>query len=396
MKNNNIKILVFSPNAVENGRGGEISSMELASGLNSYYEVTFVHTNLFYGEKLLDKSVIKERLKDIKKIVRIDFATLNFSNYLFSFPLPHEIYKLNKLVKEHDVVYISILNIKFGLIFLFFLLINRKTNLIVGYRKPLHSEKIFSLYNLKYRTSILIYSLFKSRIYHHTLSRTTKRYLKEFYKSENIVNIVHGINLENYREDNFIFKDKNVLKYIYIGYLDDVHKGIGQLIKAIDKLLSTSKDMDISFEICGMGPLSAEVKELEKKYPKYIQFNGYVSNELVPDYYKRGDVYLFTSRREPFPRTLMEALAANLVILCSKTIGSVELLRDKEFAFFLKELDHNIIIREIEQIYKLWKENPGEIKKLQKKAKNYVFKNYSTVKEIQAFKDLIGKITDEF
>ena len=92
----------------------------------------------------------------------------------------------------------------------------------------------------------------------------------------------------------------------------------------------------------------------------------------------------------------MEALAANLVILCSKTIGSVELLRDKEFAFFLKELDHNIIIREIEQIYKLWKENPGEIKKLQKKAKNYVFKNYSTVKEIQAFKDLIGKITDEF
>ena len=31
-----VKVLVFSPLALENGRGGEISSMELAAGLNKY------------------------------------------------------------------------------------------------------------------------------------------------------------------------------------------------------------------------------------------------------------------------------------------------------------------------------------------------------------------------
>ena len=52
------KIIIFSPNIVEFGRGGEISSMELASGLNKFYDVSFIDTNISPGEKLYFSSFI--------------------------------------------------------------------------------------------------------------------------------------------------------------------------------------------------------------------------------------------------------------------------------------------------------------------------------------------------
>ena len=40
-----LNLFVFSPIALEIGRGGEISSMELAAGLQDFYKVTFIDTN---------------------------------------------------------------------------------------------------------------------------------------------------------------------------------------------------------------------------------------------------------------------------------------------------------------------------------------------------------------
>ena len=48
--------------------------------------------------------------------------------------------------------------------------------------------------------------------------------------------------------------------------------------------------------------------------------------EKISEYYKMNDAYIFTSRSEPFPRVLMEALASGEIIICSHTIGSDELL----------------------------------------------------------------------
>ena len=141
-----------------------------------------------------------------------------------------------------------------------------------------------------------------------------------------------------------------------------------------------------------MGPLESEVKILEKEFPNFIRFHGYVSNNLIPEYYKKNDVFLFTSRVEPFPRTIMEALGANLIILSSKTIGSIELLKEKEFAYFLDNLNAVELSDKIFEIYNFWVENPTKFKELQVDAKDYVFKNYNTKIEIRMFKDLFEKI----
>ena len=60
------------------------------------------------------------------------------------------------------------------------------------------------------------------------------------------------------------------------------------------------------------------MKKLENKYPEHIKYHEYVSNEKMPEIYKMNDVMLFSSRRKPFPRVIMEGLTGNLIILSSK------------------------------------------------------------------------------
>ncbi len=387
-----LNIFILSPFALENGRGGEISSIELASGLNKFYNVTFMDTNIFTGKRLLSTNAINKKLKGLKKSRRLKFATLNVLNRNFNFPYPWEIIKLYRIIKNQDIIYTSYFNFKTILMLIFFKLIHRKAKFIIGYRKPLYSEKLFSLYNLKYRISILFLSKFRKRIYHHTLSNQAKKFLENFYDPKSIIHITHGIELENYLDNGKEKKRNNLLNFVYIGYLDDVHKGVGVLLNAIEEFLEENHDLKVFFEFCGMGPLEPKLIKLEAKYPNYVKFNGYVSNDLIPIYYKKSDVFLFSSRVEPFPRTIMEALASKLIIVCTKTIGSVELLKNKEFAFFLKELSPSAIKEKIQEIYEIWIKQPIKFKELQSLAKEYVFSNYSFIRELEMFKQWISSI----
>lgn len=387
-----LRLLLFSPNIVEYGRGGEISSMELAAGLNKYYDVTFIDTNVSLGEKLLSKEAIEKKLEGLENRSRIKYATLHISNLTFSFPYPWEIYKLYKNIKKNKIIYTSYSDLKNSLIFILGNLIYRKTKLIIGYRKPLYSRKLFSIYNLKYRASLLLFSLFKKRIYHHVLSFHAKKYLENFYKAEKVTQITHGIRLDDFKDNSLSNKKREVLNFLYVGHLIDIPKGFGVLLDGIKEFLEENKGINVQFEICGLGPLQSELKKLELNYPEHIKYQGYVSNDLIAEVYKSNDVFLFSSRREPFPRVLMEALAGNLIIICSKTIGSIELLKGQDFAFFLNDLTSKEIKQKILEVYKLWGRDYEKFTALQKLAKNYVFNNFSLDVELEGFRAFINKI----
>lgn len=386
-------IFIFNPLGLENGRGGEISAIELASGLQEFYNITLMDTNIFIGKKLLSKETINKKLKGLKKTGRIKFVTLSIFNKNFNFPYPWEIIKLFKLIKRNEIIYLSYSDIKQSLIFMFFSLLHRKGKFIIGYRKPLHSDKLFSLYNLKYRISLLFLSFFKRNIYHHALSKNAKKYLENFYNPKKIIHIIHGIKLNKFTSAESKKEPENKLKFVYIGFLDDVHKGVAVLLKAIEIFLEECEKAQVIFEFCGMGPLKSAVKELKQRFPEDLQFNGYIDNEKIARYYNQNDVFLFSSRVEPFPRAIMEALASKLIIISSKTIGSVELLKGRNFAFFIDDLNPRAIKEKISEVYDIWLENPQKIKELQEAARKFVVQNYSMAQEINMFKELIEKIS---
>ena len=387
-----MKILIYSPLALENGRGGEISSIELAAGLNNYYAVSLIDSNRVIGKSLLSNKAITKKLRGLVKSNRINYLTLNAFNRNFSLPNPREILKLFREVKENDVIYTTVFNTTNISLFILFSLMHRKAKFIVGFRKPLTSDKFLSLYNIKYRISILLLTVFRKQFYIHTISKHAKKFLENFYKPNRVNHVIHGIELDDYQSSGTNEKSRDVLNFIYVGHLDDIHKGLGVLIKAIRTILEEKSNLPIFFEFCGRGPLEQKIRELEVEYPEYVSYHGYVNTDTVHEYYKRSDIFLFTSRREPFGRVLIEALAAKLLIICTKTYGSIEVLRNKEFAFFLDDLNSENVRNKIDLLYNLWRENPNKLLQLQQRAKDYAFENYSFTVELEMFKSLIENL----
>lgn len=386
-----VKILLFSPLALEYGRGGELSLIELASGLKKFHNIEIVDTNRILGQKNLSLQSITKKLGDIKRD-RLKFAWINFNNKNISFPYPLDVLRLYKKIKKTDIVYFSTGNIKVILIFLLYRFLNSRIKFIIGHRLPLSSEKRISLYNLRILISLKILSKFKKRLYHHTISYHAKKYLENFFPKERITHILHCIDLKNYKE-SFIERNRDeTLRFIYVGSLDNPHKGFGFLLKALKELFEKNSDLNVIFEFCGQGPLKAEIKNLENQFPKSVKFHGYISNDKIADYYKKNHVLIFTSIREPFGRVIIEALAAGLLIICNKTIGSVEILKGKDFAFFLDNLNPQEINKKIIKLSNFWEQNPVKFKDLQKKARNYAFKEYEFSNELRDFNELIKKV----
>jgi len=389
-----IKILIFAPLALENGRGGELSTIELASGLKNYYYIALVDTNKTYSKKLLSKKFIEERLRDIRR-KRINFAMLSISNKHIAIPYPLDFFKLFKIINRNNVVYFSLSGIGMNLLFIIYYILSPRTKFIVGHRLPLYSKKRLSLYNIRLKISFILLSLFKKRLFHHTISFRRKKFLESFFEQDKIFHIRHCVEIDRYMQNNekeYKRNKNNNLKFIYVGYLDSDDKGIDVLLDGIDKFLEAKVNLKIFFEFCGKGPLESDVIKLEKKYPQYVKFHGYISYEKIPEFYKRNDVFLFTSRREAFGRVIIEALAAELLILCTKTIGSNEILNGKEFAFFLNELTAREIQGKINEIYKFWIEKPKEVRALQISAKDYAFQKYDYSNELNGFLNMFKEI----
>ncbi|MHA1479462.1 MAG: glycosyltransferase, partial [Promethearchaeota archaeon] len=141
------------------------------------------------------------------------------------------------------------------------------------------------------------------------------------------------------------------------------------------------------------GPLKPEVERLEEKFPTFLKYLGYLNKEELGEALKRNDILLFSSRKEPFGRVIIESLVAEQIVICTPTVGSVEILRGKEFAFFLKKLDIKEFKESIMRLYKEWIENPEKIRNLQKLASQYALDKYSISREIKMFKDFIDRIT---
>lgn len=388
-----VNVLVFSKNALENGRGGELFFIELAAGLQEYYKVTLLETNILINKKFLLKEEIEKRLRGIKRISQLKFAQLSVLNKKFNFPYPSTIRKIYKMVKVNDIIYTLASNFKINLIIMFTSLLNPQIKFTIGYHKPLHSEKKLSLYNLKNRISILFFSLFKKNFYHHTISLHTKKYLENFFDRKKISFLIEGLELDKFADNNLEKKREDVLKFVYLGFLDDIHKGAGVLLKAIEEFLIENKNLKVFFEIIGIGPLKPEVERLEKRFPKFLKYLGYLNKEELGEALKRNDILLFSSRKEPFGRVIIESLVAEQVIICTQTVGSIEILRGKKFAFFLKKLGIKEFKESIMRLYKEWIKNPEKIRDLQKLARQYALSKYSISREIKMFKDFFDRIT---
>jgi glycosyltransferase involved in cell wall biosynthesis len=147
--------------------------------------------------------------------------------------------------------------------------------------------------------------------------------------------------------------DTNRLKLLYAGRLD-VEKGVHTAIEAMGLLADQHKPR-VTLDIIGRGNPDYETKlnALVQSYhlTQNVYFRGSVLRSDIPAVFAQYDGLIFPSEwQEPFARTVLEAMAAGLVVIGATTGGTVEILVNGETGLTFPPGDAETLAQQLNQL----------------------------------------------
>lgn len=103
--------------------------------------------------------------------------------------------------------------------------------------------------------------------------------------------------------------------------------------------IAETNDPKLQYFICGKGPEEENLKELAESLcvTEQIHFLGFRSD--IKELLVAADIFLFTTKQEGLPRSMMEAMASGLPCIASKIRGNTDLLDGTEGGFLCETTD---------------------------------------------------------
>lgn len=297
-----------------------------------------------------------------------------------------KIYKIFKIVTDHDMVHIH----SFWSKFVFFLIIiskfNRKKIVITPHgmlrRRDCQNDK-FKLFLLKF-----IKYIFLDVDYFQFLTEEEKLDTVDYIskKSKYIIqsNWVRKIN------NNFAYKSKYNKELFNIVFLGRIHP-----VKRIDfqiKLISLLNEENINCNLNIIGPISdqnyyEQLKELANRFniSNQIKFLGPIYNQEKFAYIKYSDCCLLTSKHESNSMSALEIMQSAAILIASKECS---LSKASEYGAIIEaSFDLNIFYEIIKSLL-IKKSINGEL--IREKAQKYIQKFHSEKKALKKFESIYG------
>lgn len=206
------------------------------------------------------------------------------------------------------------------------------------------TKKIFDLFQEKYDVEKNIYVI--------PTGIEIDRFFVENVDNKEVVKLKKELKISD--------KDFNIL---FVGRLGK-EKNIDLLLYAQKVLLKKHKNINLI--IVGDGPDALEYQEKAKKLgiDEKVIFTGKVMWDKIPIYYQLADLFATASTTETQGLTVIEAMAGSICPICINDDSFVNVVYDKlNGRIFNSEAEYIEIIKELY-------ENPRELKRLQKQARN--------------------------
>ena len=196
-------------------------------------------------------------------------------------------------------------------------------------------------------------------------------------EKKKIAVLAHGINTKKYPQSNE--KHRRELKISH-GLNGDtkillfcarvvINKGIDTVMKFWKTIHEKNKSAKLFVVGGGRTEILEELKELSKKLDESIIVTGEMKNPQ--EFYQMADVYVFPSRHEGLPTSLIEAMSSGLPSVVSDIGGCDDLIFDDETGYRIYSEDADGFA---EKILKLFDDEKLR-QKLGDNAANYVRKN---------------------
>lgn len=204
--------------------------------------------------------------------------------------------------------------------------------------------------------------------------------LKKFYPNDSKTAIRKQLKIP--QEKVIIFTVRNLVQRM----------GLENLIIAFYELTKVAND--IQLVIGGCGPLENGLIALTRSFgiEHQVHFTGFISDEKLPLYYQMADLFVLpTKELEGFGLVTLEAMASGLPVLGTPVGGTKEILGKFDSSFLFKGIDPNSMSELIMEKYKLIKRNSQKWKQISQQCRNFVERNYSWEKNIDALEELFTK-----
>ncbi len=164
--------------------------------------------------------------------------------------------------------------------------------------------------------------------------------------------LVHGVGINT--EDFFNVEVDTTAKRDELGLKADdiILISMGDLIPRKNysvaiKAVAEAKNDKLHYLICGRGPELNNLKALanELGVENQIHFLGFRTD--IKELAKTADIFLFTTKQEGMPRSMMEAMACGLPCIASKIRGNVDIIEDGVNGYLCDTMDYVAFAKKI-------------------------------------------------
>jgi glycosyltransferase involved in cell wall biosynthesis len=165
-------------------------------------------------------------------------------------------------------------------------------------------------------------------------SNLTTDYLRSFIRADNIYLSIQTINVREWRKKIIELPPKDILrKKLKLDYEKKIILGVGNFVNKknwLSAISAVEKVESALMILIGSG-------EERESYEKHILENSLENKILImnrkegtelKEYFKAADIFIFPSLKDQFGYVVLEALASDLPVLCSKYAGASSLIID--------------------------------------------------------------------
>lgn len=180
----------------------------------------------------------------------------------------------------------------------------------------------------------------------------------------------------NIQEARILLRDKlgltkNAKIVLGVGYADK-RKGIDLFLEVAEKM----KNQHINF--VWVGSISSEMQEFVNKKMKFVSNVFFVETTLeISLYYAGADIYLLSSREDPFPSVVLESMSIGVPVIAFAGAGGFVDIITKDTGILVPFEDTNAMVESIKNLLKntFRKEKLGNASR-ELIAERFVFKDY--------------------